>query len=196
MLLLIFFLGVGQRVLDTGFVTVISVWISKYIFNGNTKKIAQHNKLLLGISHVATVLLGPFMGIFFDKCGELVVSPLIFIVASAPYFGLYFLHSFDSTLGYTLQIISAAASILTNPLNMMVLARHSPAVGAGKIFALRSVFVGVILLGFSYGIGWVLDQPFNRVSFLICGGAGMLVALAFLMVACCCKHISQVKDDE
>ena len=195
MLLLIFFLGAGQRILDHGYNSVITVWVSKYFYHGNKSQIAYHNKLLLGISHSATALLGPLMGIFFDKCGELVVAPLIFFVAAAPYFWLYFLQDFDSSLGYTLQIITAIAAILTNPLNMMMLARHSPTVGAGKIYAMRSVLVGLVSIGYNYAIGWVLDQSFNRAAFLVCGVVGSLVVLAFFLVACCCKRLSNVPDE-
>ena len=170
------------------------VWISKYCYHGDTKLIANHTKLLLGVSHVVSGLLGPFMGILFDKCGELVVTPIIFFIAAGPYFGLYFLQDFDSAFGYTLQILTASATSLTSTLNIMLLTRHSPLVGAGKIFALNSVISGLIMIGFKYMIGWVIDQPFNRWAFITCGVGGMLVVVTFLMISCCCSDLSQVQD--
>ena len=91
MLLVIYFMSISQRVLNFAFISVVSVWISKYVYDGDTSKIAHHNKIVLGVSNAIVVVIAPFLGILFDKCGELIVVPLNYFVASAPYFVLYFL---------------------------------------------------------------------------------------------------------
>ena len=78
----------------------------------------------------------------------------------------------------------------------MMLARHSPGIGAGKIFAIRAFMIGLFMMGINYILGWIIDQPFNRVAFLIVAGVGLIIVLAFFMVIICCRHISRVHTDD
>lgn len=91
MLIAAYFLGIAQRVLDIAYIATISIWVSKYIYNGDISKISYHNKLLLGISHVAAIPIGLVFGHLYDKCGELFIVPLVFFLSGAPYIALYFI---------------------------------------------------------------------------------------------------------
>ena len=192
MLIVIYFMSVSQRVLNLAFIAVVSVWMSKYVYDGDTNKISNHNKFVLGISNSAVLVIAPFLGLLFDRCGELVVIPLNYFIASAPYIGLYFLTDFKTTLAYGLQIIGTISSILNNSLGFMILARHAPPVGAGKIFAVNRVFAGIIQIGMSYFLGWVVDQSFNKIAFLIVGGFGLMVVFTFLLISMLCRNWSKV----
>lgn len=196
MLLVIYCTTVAQRVLNLAFIEVVSVWISEYVYDGDTSRIANHNKIVFGISYAVVMVIAPFLGIFFDRCGELVVLPLNYFIAGAPYFALYALNDLESAGGYVLQIIATIASITNNTLGFLILARHAPPVGAGKIFALNRVFSGIVQIGMSYLLGWMIDQSFNKVAFLVVGSLGIIVVITFVSIRVCCKDLAKVVTDE
>ena len=198
MLIAVFVLSISQRVLDIAYVSTLSVWVSKHVYNGNIHKISYHNKLILGVSHVASMPFGLIFGYLYDKCGELLIVPLIFFLSGAPYIALFFITDFDSVLSYSLQIFAAIFSVLCNSIGFIITARHSPPQGAGKIFALRSFLGGLFSIGYSYLIGWMIDQEFNKVIFLMIGVIGLSTTVMFICIRLCCKCITkkQREDEE
>lgn len=143
--------------MDLSYESTVSIWVSKYIYNGDIAKISYHNKLLLGISHAVSVPCALVFGILYDKCGELVVAPLVYILAGSPYIAIYFMGNLDSPLAYSLEIFSAVFAQITGILAVILLARHSPPRGTGKVFAFKSFLDSLFSMGYSYLHGWILD---------------------------------------
>lgn len=83
-------LEIGEASVDTA-PACLSLWVSKYLYDGDISKISFHNEVVLGASPLVAIPLGILFGLFFDKWGELVVLPLMFFLAGAPYAGLFFL---------------------------------------------------------------------------------------------------------
>ena len=137
--------------------STVSIWVSKYIYHGDIAKISYHNKLLLGITHLVSLPCALVFGILYDKCGELVVAPVVYILAGAPYIAIYFMADLDSPLAYFLQIFSAVFAQIAGILAVILLARHNPPQGAGKVFAFRSFLDSLFSMGYSYLNGWILD---------------------------------------
>ena len=68
-LIAVYILGMAQRVLDIAYASTILVWVSKYVYFGDIAKISHHNKLVIGISQGAALLIGFPFGLLFDKWG-------------------------------------------------------------------------------------------------------------------------------
>ena len=196
MLIAVIFLGMAQRVLDVAYNSTISVWVSKYIYHGDISRISYHSKLLLGVSHVAGIPIGLSFGHLFDKCGELIIVPLCFFLSGAPYVAIYFMEDLDSVGAYAVQIFAATFSLLNNSVSTIMLARYSPPHGAGKIFAFRSLITGLFSIGYNYLSGWMLDQSFNKVTFLVIGGLSLAVTAMFMGIGMCCKQVARVPSEE
>ena len=128
----------------------------------------------------------------FDKCGELVLGPIIFLLAGGPYFAFYFFENFDEPAQLSLQILAATASIITNSLSQMLIAKHAPSAGVGKIYAVRSLITTIFSLGFGYLTGWMIDQSYSKYVFFVIGTTGLLIVLLFLFVAIFCPKITKV----
>ena len=69
MLIVVYLMGIGQRLLDTAYTSVTSIWLSKYVFDGDHDRLAHYGLIVIGVSHAASTVIGPFMGLMFDKCG-------------------------------------------------------------------------------------------------------------------------------
>lgn len=76
----------------------------------------------------------------------------------------------------------------------VMIGRHSPKEGAGKVYALRSFVSGIVLIGFNYFSGWMIDQPFSRVTFLVIAGVSLSQVVMFISIGLCCKKISDFPE--
>lgn len=182
--------------LDLAFVTIISVWVSKYIYDGDISQISRHNKITLGVANIAAIPLGLLFGLAYDKCGELLTLSFVFFCAGFPYIVLYFLDNVNSDLGFALQIFASTFSILTNAMASVMIGRHSPTEGVGKVYAFRSFVAGIFLIGFNYLSGWMIDQSFSKVTFLVIGGIAFSQVIMFVSIRACCKKISEIPSAE
>ena len=65
----VYITGIAQRCQDLAFSSILSVWVSKYIYEGNIAKISEHNKLTLGAANIALLPLGLLFGYLYDRIG-------------------------------------------------------------------------------------------------------------------------------
>ena len=170
--------------------------MSKYLYDGDLAKISFHNQIVLGVSPLAAIPIGMIFGLFFDKWGELVLVPITFFLAGAPYIALFFLWDIDTVLGYGIQIFGGIFSVLTALVSGVTLAKHSPSNGAGKIFAFKSFFSGIYSIGYEYFSTWLIDQDYNQAIFLVIGGLALAMVGMFIGIRFWCKEIAHKPEEE
>ena len=195
-LIAVYLAGISQRVLDLSFIQIISVWVSKYVYHGDYHRTSRHSSITLGVSNIVVIPLGVLFGLSYDKCGEFFTLSVTFFCAGFPYIVLYFMSDFDSVLSLGLQIFATTFSILTNAMSSIMIGRHSPKEGVGKVYAFRSFVAGLFMVGFSYLSGWIMDQSFSKVTFLIVGGLALAQVGMFIGIRLCCKKIEDLHFGE
>ena len=117
--------------------------------------------------------------------------PLVFLLSGLPYIGLFFISDYDSTFSYFLQIMSAMFSLLTSSITSVLLGKYSPLKGAGKVYAFKSVVSGVFIIGYNYLSGWMIDQSFNKFTFILVGLISISISVLFICIAMCCRDITK-----
>lgn len=85
---------------------------------------------------------------------------------------------------------------MTNSMAIIMIGRHAPKQGAGKIYAFRGFVTGLFVIGFNYLSGWMIDQSFNKVTFLLVGGVALLQVVMFAGIRLCCKNITDIPAED
>ena len=79
------------------------VYLSKYVYFGDVIKTADHTKYL-GISNIVGILLVPVIGYLFDRYSARFLFPVVCLLSSGSFFGMYYYDSFTSPFAFALQI--------------------------------------------------------------------------------------------
>lgn len=122
--------------------------------------------------------------------------PLVFLLSGLPYIGLFFLEKYDTAFGYSLQILAAMFSILTSSITSVLLAKFSPLNGAGKVYSFKSTVSGIFIIGYNYLSGWMIDQSFNKYTFILIGLISIWVSVLFLGIGMCCPRATLKPKEE
>ncbi len=188
--LLLLYVGIfGSFILIFASNMSITTWISKYLYDGDTKATARHIRLL-GIQDPFKVLVFLGVGVLFDRYSERFLIPAFFALASSSVIALYFVTPLNAPLAFAIQITAGVFSEVTQGVVFMSLSKHALSEIKGAIFTLASLTSTLSSVGFFLLNGPLIDSPsYNKLIFLTIGGFSLLVGVLFLLVALCCPHL-------